>query len=383
MTSEIPCPNCGLPVDSQARHCEHCGVDLAIAAVLAEREIYPARPRVGVTYTPEMLVPRLGEYLVEKGQLAPADLEHALIYQKKRAASGKPVLLGQALRELGLIRSEELDQAVTEQILQLQLALKKANAELESRIRERTSELQHAIDKLGELNQLKANFIASVSHELRTPLTHMKGYIDLLIDNELGQLSETQKEALSVISRAERRLENLIEDLIHFSLFTRGEITISQSPTQIREMLSSIVEQLHARAISSGISLVKDIQEALPEAYCDGEKIEWVTAHLLDNALKFTQRGGQVKVMASDGNKFVRIAVVDTGIGIPADRLAEIFEPFHQLDGSPTRRYGGTGIGLALSQQILLAHGSKIEVESEAGKGSKFAFRLPVADRNA
>jgi signal transduction histidine kinase len=367
-------------VDAQARHCEHCGIDLAIAAVLAEREIFPAMLPVGMAVTPEILVPRLGEYLVEKGHLAPSDLEIALQYQRDRATANKPLLLGQALLELGMIKSEVLGQAITEQILQLHLALKRANEELEARIRERTIELQRAIEKLGELSQLKANFIASVSHELRTPLTHIKGYIDLLLEGHLGPVLEGQREALRVINRAEVRLEGLIEDLIHFSLFSRGEITLNQIPTRLVEIIEILVAQVEPRAHSAGIDLVCDVQQDLTYVFCDVEKITWVITHLLDNAVKFTPRGGQVKLMASQSDNFVKISVSDTGIGIPSERVAEIFEPFHQLDGSPTRRYGGTGIGLALSQQILVAHGSTIEVESRAGKGSRFAFRLPVVE---
>ena len=380
MTSQIPCPNCGQPADAQARLCSHCGVDLAIAAVMAEREITLARLPAGMAVTPEILVPRLGEYLVEKGHLKSADLERTLAYQQCKAAEGEPLLLGQALRELHLIKPEVLDHAITEQILQLQDALKRSNLELESRVRERTSELEKAIEKLGELNQLKANFIANVSHELRTPLTHIKGYLDILADAQLGPLAQAQSDALGVMRRAERRLEDLIEDLIQFALVSRGELSIDLAPVDIAMVLRILVDQGNRKARPTGITVDLKLEEGLPQVLCDAEKIAWVITQLMDNAVKFTSKGGLVKVEAFQDDKFVKIAVIDSGIGIPAERIAEIFEPFHQLDSSSTRRYGGTGMGLALSQRIIKAHNSTLQVESRVGEGTCIEFSLPIVE---
>jgi len=355
-------------------------MDLAIAAAMAEREITPTRLPAGMVVTPEILVPRLGEYLVEKGHLTPANLERVLAYQQQKAIEGEPLLIGQVLRELRLIQPEVLDNAITEQIFQLQNALKRSNQELEARVHERTRELEKAIEKLSELNQLKANFIANVSHELRTPLTHIKGYLDILADGQLGPLVQVQSDALGVMRRAELRLESLIEDLIQFALVSRGEVSIDLAPVDIAMVLRILVEQANHRAKSSGITVGLQLAEGLPQVLCDGEKIAWVLTQLLDNALKFSSKGGQVKVDAFQDDKFVRIAVMDSGIGIPAERLAEIFEPFHQLDSSSTRRYGGTGMGLALSQRIVNAHNSALQVQSRVGEGTRIEFVLPVVE---
>lgn len=380
MTSQIHCPHCGQPVNANARTCEYCGVDLAIAAVLAEREILPVRLIGALAVSPEILVPRLGEYLVEKDELTPADLERALAHQKARAQEGHPLLLGQALRELQLIEPEELDQAITEQILTLQMALKRTNQELEARVRERTLDLERAIEKLGELNQVKANFIANVSHELRTPLTHIKGYLEMMVDGGLGPLNDSQAEALTVMRRSEARLEGLIDDLIQFSLVSRGQFTLNLSSVNIPRMVNPVVNQAQHKAKTAGVSMEMELSQRLPLALCDGDKIAWVIAQLLDNALKFTPEGGRVKLEALQSNNFVKISVTDSGIGIPSHQLQEIFEPFHQLDGSTTRRYSGTGLGLALSQRILSAHGTQMEVRSKEGQGSQFEFSLPIAE---
>jgi signal transduction histidine kinase len=159
--------------------------------------------------TPEMLVPRLGEALVSSGRISENDLQRALALQREREAAGKPVVLGLALLELGMIDRAGLDQAVTEQIIQLRAALQTANRTLDRRIRERTQELQQALERLSEMGEMKANFVANISHELRTPLTHIKGYMELMATAP-GSMRE-QRRAVQV--RKPRKLEKLIEDL--------------------------------------------------------------------------------------------------------------------------------------------------------------------------
>ncbi|RME89046.1 MAG: hypothetical protein D6770_05495 [Anaerolineae bacterium] len=330
--------------------------------------------------TPEMLVPRLGEYLVRKGVITEEDLQKALHYQQEQIARGRTCLLGQALVELKILDQAVLDQAITEQIIQLRSALQAANRSLERRVQERTAELQEALRRLSELNQLKANIVANVSHELRTPLTHIKGYLELLASESLGPLTEEQAHALKVSQRAAQRLESLIEDLIMFSMTSRGELTLKQEPVDIRRLANLSVKSAKAKAEARGVSVHAVVDEGVPYVMADPQKIGWVLSHLLDNGIKFTPSGGRVVLrVAREGENLVSISVSDTGIGIPADRLEEIFEPFHQLDGSSTRRYGGTGLGLSLVRQIVEAHGSMIEVKSIEGKGTTFRFPLLAA----
>jgi signal transduction histidine kinase len=241
--------------------------------------------------------------------------------------------------------------------------------------------LQEALRKLSELSQMKANFVANVSHELRTPLTHVKGYLELLATESLGSLSDEQKNALQVSQRAAGRLESLIDNLILFSLAARGEMTLSLEPVNLNKVGGEIISYSRTKADDRSVALNFDKQPDIPPVQADEEKISWAILQLIDNAIKFTPSGGEVTLsIQREMDTLVMVSVTDTGIGIPANRINEIYEPFHQLDSSSTRRYGGTGLGLALVREIISAHGSVIEVQSEDGKGTRFRFPL-LADK--
>lgn len=336
---------------------------------------------------PEVLVPRLGESLVEKGIISPADLEKALKVQRAHHKRGQSALLGKVLVDLQLIDQGTLDRVVTEQILQLRIALQEKNQQLEEannlleqRVQERTAELEEALAKLAELNQLKSNFVANISHELRTPLTHIRGYLELLSSGDLGQVNDEQYRSLMTMQRSTDRLEKLIEDLILFSMTERGTISLHVKSFDINQVCSGLVTAFQQRAAEHKhtLSFESDSQPAFIQA--DREKIQWAIQQLIENAIKFTPDGGTVRVKTSLENHFILIKVSDNGIGIPQERIDEIFEPFHQLDGSSTRRYGGTGLGLALVKKIIEAHGSMVRVDSKPGKGSSFEFAMRVLE---
>ncbi|MBV6450380.1 MAG: Adaptive-response sensory-kinase SasA [Anaerolineales bacterium] len=324
-----------------------------------------------------MLVPRLGEYLIQKGVITADDLQKALNLQQEEVAKGNHIMLGDALVNLKLIEHTALDQAVTEQIIQLRSALQAANRTLERRVEERTAELQKALERVSELSQLKANFISNISHELRTPLTHVKGYIELLVSESLGQITDEQRHALQVAQQSTSNLESLIEDLIMVSLSSRGELSLKQEQVDIRRLANLVVKSAVEKAEKRGVTLHAMADEDTPFVQADAQKIAWVLNHLIENGIKFTPSGGRVIVnVKREGENLVVVSVTDTGIGIPPERQKDVFEPFHQLDGSSTRHYGGTGLGLSLVREIVEAHGSMIEVQSLEGRGSSFKFPL-------
>ena len=376
----IPCPRCGENIDPQTWYCPFCGVSLALAALLAEQDLTGVVRKSDLPISPEILVPRLGECLKQKGILNADDLNKALSYQAEQLKLGRQILVGQSLLELGLVQKEPLDQVITEQILELQSALQNANTELGNRYYERTAELENALNRLSELNQLKSNFIANISHELRTPLTHIRGYIDLLVRQELGPLTLDQRDALDVLNRSEERLEQLIENLIQYSLVARGDLDVKISKLPLEEILKDVLLIAQQKCIKKNLVLVNKIPNELPQVKADRQKITWVLTEFVENAIKFTAAGKSITLEVQLGRKRVILIVSDTGIGIHKDQIEEIFEPFHQLDGSSKRRFGGTGLGLAMAKHIIDAHGSKINLRSELGKGTSFWFSLPKAD---
>jgi len=348
--------------------------------LLAERAYIEGFPEAApMRRTPESLVPRIGEYLIEQGVLSEAQLAQALARQKQIAASGQQRLLGQTLIEMGLVDRETLDRAITLQIIELHAALQEANRTLERRVSERTAELRRALERLTELNQIKANLISNVSHELRTPLAHIKGYVELIQDEQLGDLNDDQRKAVTVMYRATERLERLIEDLIEYSTASREGMTVDLQTVDPAGLADQVLDRSRAKAEKAGVTLALAVDPQVPAVYADREKVGWVLYQLLDNGIKFTPAGGRVELAASGTRDLVTFNVRDTGIGIPQERLEEIFEPFHQLDGSPTRRYGGTGLGLALVKMILAAHGAQLQVDSLEGQGTRFCFSLPTA----
>lgn len=380
----IPCPQCSFIMPGDSRTCPNCGVDLALLALLAERAYLAGVPDTApLPDTPPAFVPRLGEYLVLRGLLTTAQLESALVHQKELAKLGERRLLGQTLVELEMVDRETIDRAITSQIIELHAALQEANRNLELRVSERTAELRQALGRLQELNTLKTNLISNVSHELRTPLAHVKGYVELLEGKELGQLTPEQGKAVSVISRATLRLEHLIEDLIAFSTASREGLALDLRPAQLTQLAEATLERSKDKAALAGVAIQLSVDRGLPYVQADMDKLSWVLYQLVDNAIKFTPSGGRVKLWAEQVDRYVTVAVSDTGIGIPSDKFEEIFEPFHQLDGSPTRRRGGTGLGLALVKQIVSAHGASILVESAENAGSTFRFDLPLAADSA
>jgi len=329
--------------------------------------------------SPEVLVPRLGDSLVEKGLLSREDLQKALAYQRKRNEAGEPTLLGQALVSLDLIDRSILDETVTEQISALQEALRQSNVRLEQRVAERTAELQEALDKLTELNRLKSDFISNMSHELRTPLAHMVGYIDLLEEEALGPLTPEQTQAVGVLQKSYRRLGTLIDNLLFLSFDSAEALHLMPAPTRLQELTQLVIDKYQDNAEKAEVILSQDLPANLPPCDVDPEKMEWALSQLLDNSIKFNRPGGRVHLSARSKNGRMHVLVADTGIGIPENRLDEVLQPFTQLDGSSTRRYGGAGIGLTLAKRIVEAHGSQLKIESQLQKGTRISFTLPQA----
>jgi signal transduction histidine kinase len=374
--SGMDCPHCEAPLPPEVRSCPNCGVDLVLVALLAERALLEGAPPERTYVAPQADIPRLGQYLVQHGLVSPDQLASAVRRQARLAAQGDSRLLGQVLLDQQVVNREELDRAITHQILELHVSLQEANRTLEARVAERTAELRRALERLSELSQVKANLISNVSHELRTPLGHVKGYVELLAANQLGSLTPEQAQAVGVMQRAVERLERRVKDLVEYSDASRQGLALNLQPVDLSALAAQVVERSRTKAENAGVELGSALARSLRPVQGDHEKLGWVLHQLVDNAIKFTPAGGRAWLETAEAETRAQVCVRDTGIGIPAERMDEVFEPFHQLDASPTRRFGGTGLGLSLVRLILDAHGAPVRIESQEGAGTCVCFRL-------
>lgn len=237
--------------------------------------------------------------------------------------------------------------------------------------------LSRANAELMELDRLKSNFMANVSHELKTPLTAISGYADYLAMEKLGPLTETQRKGLEVMRRNIRRLTRQIKDLLEFISMEEGQFSISPGMFDIRQVFEEVVSNYRAELESKRLAADIVCPPGL-ELWGDRERIFQVIDNLFMNAIKFTPHGSITVAAEIEAPGRARIEVADSGVGIPQEAVTRIFQRFHQLDGSSTRKYGGVGLGLAIVKSILDAHRTTIEVESTPGRGSRFMFRLPT-----
>jgi len=248
---------------------------------------------------------------------------------------------------------------------------------LENRVAERTAELQRALDELQELDRLKSEFIANVSHELRTPLLHVKGYVSLLADGMLGDMTPEQSQGLGIAQEAIEQLGRVVEDIVDFSDVHERELTFEA--VSVLDVCYNVLQVLAPQAKRRNVEVTMNLPVDLPPVLADRAALTRILRHLLDNAIKFGPRGNTVEIAAESQRAFVRLAVRDYGPGISVEQLPHIFQVFYQADGSSTRRGGGLGLGLALVRSLVEAHGSQIHVESTEGEGSVFYFELPRA----
>ena len=374
------CPQCRQPVDLHDAYCPNCGANLALVAALAERQVLASAPHPPTApFVADTILPRFGEYLVKNGDISEAQLKQALTQQRELARQAEAVTVGQMLLDLGFITRAQLERASIQQVRELQNALQDSNRQLEERVARRTQELQQALEKLQELNELKANFVANISHELRTPLVPIKSYSEMMAEHMLGPLSPEQAKAMEVVLRSIHRMEELVNNLIAFASSLTGDMLLTQAAHPVSALVNLTLQASESKAAKKKVRLEIALPPTPLLVLADGEKIHWVLFQLMDNAIKFTPEGGLVRLSVEARAPAVRFCIHDTGIGIPAEKQSELFQPFHQLDSTSTRQFGGTGLGLALVERILDAHGSQAHVDSAPGQGSKFWFDLPIA----
>ncbi|MEL4305424.1 PAS domain S-box protein [Methanococcoides sp. LMO-2] len=234
-----------------------------------------------------------------------------------------------------------------------------------------------------EANRTKSEFLANVSHELRTPLNPIIGFSDILANEMAGELNEKQKKYAFTIKNHGEELLNLINHILDISNIHAGNTDLECDLFNLQKSIVEVKESRIVIASKKNVLLESHVDPQLAEIFADPVKIKDILHGLVDNAIKFTPEGGVVEIYATREDDHARISVVDTGIGISKEDRVRIFNPFMQVDGSTTRKYGGIGLGLMLAKEYVNLHSGKIWVESELGVGSKFTFTIPIVSEKA
>jgi signal transduction histidine kinase len=286
---------------------------------------------------------------------------------------------------------------------------KRTEIELELRAeiseRKRTEiELQKSKETAEAANQAKSEFLANMGHEFRTPLNHVIGFTELVVDKNFGELNAVQEEYLNDVLQSSRHLLSLISDILEFSKLDAGKSDFEPVDVNIKMLFRNTLAMVKDKAMNRGVQVLMDTDRAPEYVRADYKKLKKVLYNLLSNAVKFTPNGGSINLAAKmytgysaveHGNtdeqtstqcpapntdrNFVEISVKDTGIGIKPEDQARIFDAFEQGDGSASKKYQGSGLGLSLTKHLVELHGGKIWVESEGeGRGSRFRIVLPL-----
>jgi len=270
-------------------------------------------------------------------------------------------------------------------------SVEEQNAELERKVTERTRSLRELLahlesmnrqlresnERLTEASRIKSEFLANVSHELRTPLNAVIGFSDLLADTASEKLTDTQKEYLADIRSSGEHLLHLINNILDLSKIEAGKLQATLRDVDIPDLLRESAAMLRPLSTSRGIALSVQAEAGIATARIDPGMAREVVANLLSNAVKFTPAGGSVRLAARRQDHDLVVEVRDSGIGIAPEHQARIFDEFYQVDGSYSRNYQGTGLGLSLVQRIMKLHGGRISLESEPGRGSCFTCVFP------
>jgi signal transduction histidine kinase len=254
----------------------------------------------------------------------------------------------------------------------LQTSVAIQNALLFAEVKEKNAALERA-------NRLKSQFLANVTHELRTPLHSIISYGALILEGFVdGELTAEQEDHIQFMVRRAEDLSLLVDDMLDLSKIEANHIEVKLEPLKLESCLQEVINQLKPMANSKVLYLSLEIEPKLPLAQADSRRIRQVAINLVSNALKFTEKGGvTIRCKQLKDQDMLYVSVTDTGIGVSPAALSYIFDAFRQADGSTTRRFGGTGLGLTIARKLIELQGGEIAVESVLGEGTAFSFTLP------
>ncbi|WP_370576048.1 ATP-binding protein [Methanomethylovorans sp.] len=248
----------------------------------------------------------------------------------------------------------------------------------EDNLRKANDELAKANESLQSLDKLKNEFLSNLQHEINTPLTSIKGFSELVHEENLGPLNVEQKKAMHRVVEKTKQLQMVLDSLLFVSTATHGGIKYNFERLPLSNMLHVSLDIVSEKLKYKGITLETNIPYQLPEIVGDADYLPRVFVHILDNAIKFTNSDGKITLSATEEKDFVHLIINDTGIGIAKENLEKVFQMFFQLDGSSTRNYGGNGLGLFMCKIIIEEHKGKIWIDSKEGKGTAVHILLPA-----
>ncbi|HSC68098.1 MAG TPA: diguanylate cyclase, partial [Cellvibrio sp.] len=233
------------------------------------------------------------------------------------------------------------------------------------------------VRRLQQVDKLKDEFLANTSHELRTPLNGIIGLAESLLDGLNGPLPTHTRYSLRLIAASGRRLSALVNDILDFAKLKNQGVTLHKKAVDLRVLVDIVIALSRPLVGDKPLTLHNRVPETLPAAHADEDRLLQILHNLIGNAVKFTHEGS-ITISAEVKDEFIQVQIADTGIGMNADQLTDIFQPFHQIDGGAERAYGGTGLGLSITKQLLELHGGTITANSTPAEGSVFTFSLPL-----
>jgi PAS domain S-box-containing protein len=257
-------------------------------------------------------------------------------------------------------------------------ALRDMNVSLERKVAERTEDLRLALTRAEAADRTKSAFLATMSHELRTPLNSIIGFTGILAQGLAGPVNEEQAKQLGMVRASSRHLLELINDVLDISKIEAGELEIYATTFDVFQSVHKIAELMTPAARAKGLSLEVVSNAPMTRVTSDQRRVEQILLNLVNNAVKFTDHGSVTVVIEAPDERWMRIRVADTGIGIRAENFEALFQPFRQIESGITRPYEGTGLGLAICSRLAGLLSAKIELESTWGEGSAFTLTLPI-----
>lgn len=272
-----------------------------------------------------------------------------------------------------VIRDVSDRKAVEEQVRLLNLSLEQRTRELATT----NTQLENRNREVEKANRQKSNFLATMSHELRTPLNTMIGFSDLLAEETAGPLNQKQRRFVRHVKESSRHLLALVDDILDLSKIEAGHLELKHERFSLNTAAAEVIAAVRPLAAAKEIDLETEFPEEI-SIFADNLRIKQVLYNLLTNAIKFTPEKGSVRLITESERAFVRLSVIDTGIGIPHEEHESIFEAFHQVPPTAVCSHEGTGLGLSITKHLIEQHRGRISVESEHGKGSRFHVTLPL-----